>query len=134
MQRDLKIGMLLGLIVVAVTTVWLSTRPGLSTRARLRQIENTMTAPPDPVESLMAVQQVSQPSRVKKSVDLTVYEQSEKIKTERFHIVRDGQSLSSISKIYYGSAGKWSRILKANQKTIKNPNKLIPGAKLIIPE
>ena len=134
MQRDLKIGMLLGLILIAAATVWLSTRPGLSTRARLRRIENTMTVPPDPVESLMAVQQVPQPIQDQESTDLTVYEQPEKIKTEKFHIVRNGQNLSSISKMYYGSGAKWSKILKANQKTIKNPNKLIPGIKLIIPE
>ena len=132
MQRDLKIGMLVGLILTAAMAVWLSMRPALSTKARLRQIENTK-APPDPVESLMVVQQVPQPSG-QQSSDLTVYEQSEKIKTQRFHIVRKGQSLSIISKMYYGNEKKWSKILKANQKTIKNPNRLIPGAKLIIPQ
>ncbi len=62
------------------------------------------------------------------------YEQTEKIKTQKFHIVREGETLSKISNKYYGSAGKWQKILDANRDTIKDPNKLIPGTKLIIPD
>ena len=62
------------------------------------------------------------------------YEQEEKITTTRFHIVRRGENLSAISQQYYGSANKWQKILDANKDTLKDPNKIAPGMKLIIPQ
>jgi len=61
-------------------------------------------------------------------------EQEEKITTARFHIVRRGENLSTISRQYYGSANQWQKILAANKETLKDPNKIAPGMKLIIPE
>jgi len=66
--------------------------------------------------------------------DLTIYEKPEKIKTTRFHIVRKEETLSAISRQYYGTPDKWQKILQANKKVIKDPNKLQPGTKLTIPE
>ncbi len=66
--------------------------------------------------------------------DLTIYEKDEPIKTTRFHIVRRGESLSIIARQYYGSSNEWRKILAANQKTIKDANKIAPGTKLIIPD
>ena len=66
--------------------------------------------------------------------DSTQYEQTEKIKPQRFHIVREGETLSMISNLYYGSAGKWQKILDSNRKTITDANKIKPGTKLIIPD
>lgn len=66
--------------------------------------------------------------------DLTIYETSEPIKTTRFHIVRKGESLSSVAAQYYGVSSQWRKILTANQKAIKDPNKIAPGTKLIIPD
>jgi len=37
MQKDLKIGMVLGLVLAAAIAVWLSTLPCLSTKARMLQ-------------------------------------------------------------------------------------------------
>ena len=65
--------------------------------------------------------------------DSTVHEQTEKIETQRFYIVRRGDTLSKISAKYYGSAGQWRKILEANKQTLTNPDKLTPGQKLIIP-
>ena len=66
--------------------------------------------------------------------DQTIYEQPEKIKTTRFHIVRRGETLSAIARQYYGAPEAWQKILNANQKVIKDANKLTPGTKLTIPE
>lgn len=55
-------------------------------------------------------------------------------KTTRFHIVRQGETLSAIAQQYYGSSNDWRKILTANEKTIKDANKIAPGTKLIIPE
>jgi len=65
--------------------------------------------------------------------DLTVYEQPEKIKTTRFHIVRKEETLSTISQQYYGTPNNWRRILEANKDAVKDANKIQPGTKLIIP-
>lgn len=66
--------------------------------------------------------------------DYTIYERAEPIKTTRFHIVQKGENLSLIARQYYGSATTWHKILAANPKTIKDPNKIAPGTKLIIPD
>lgn len=54
--------------------------------------------------------------------------------TTRSHVVRPGETLSSIAQQYYGSPNDWRKILTANQKTIKDADRIAPGTKLIIPE
>ena len=54
--------------------------------------------------------------------------------TQRIHIVQKGDTLSSISAKYYGSARQWRKILAANRDNLPDPNRLIPGTKLIIPQ
>ena len=66
--------------------------------------------------------------------DLTVFEKDQPIKTTKFHIVRQGETLSAIAQQYYGSPNNWRKILTANGKAIKDANKIAPGTKLIIPE
>jgi len=63
-----------------------------------------------------------------------VYEQAEKIKTQKFHIVRKGETLYEISRKYYGSANNWKKIFDANRNVLEDANKLTPGIKLIIPD
>jgi len=150
--------MLLGLLLVTAVVLWLSTRPGLSVKARMlkpglkipRKAANTLNSqngspvkensikrlpvvPPSsnipPAETTVAIhieqEQIS---------ELILNEQAENIKTQTFHVVREGETLSDISYRYYGSAGKWRKILDANRGVIKDENKLKPGTKLVIPE
>jgi nucleoid-associated protein YgaU len=132
MQKDLKTGMLLGLALATVITLWFSTHPGLSIKARLQHQQNNQGSENTTTKSLSDVQRVSLPAEAPK-VDLTVYEQPEKITTQTFHIVRKGETLSSIAQKYYGNPPQWRKILSANRKTIAQPNSLTPGTKLIIP-
>ncbi len=115
--------------------VWLRTPP-----RRLR-----LPVAPLPVPSAADIGRARRPHRTSEpdedhptvasaTQDLTIYETNEPIKTTRFHIVRKGETLSSIAQQYYGAAGKWRKILTANAKTVKNPNKIAPGTKLIIPD
>jgi 5'-nucleotidase len=143
MQKDLKIGLALGLVLVTSILLWLATRPSLSPLARMSRIpdavpdqegfepanekdiaDNPPTISPQP----------ESPDSPEGVPDTAKYEQPEKIKTQKFHIVLKGQTLTQISQKYYGSAGNWKKILDANRNTIKDPNKLIPGTKLIIPD
>jgi len=117
--------MLSGLVLVAAVVVWLSTRPGLSTKARMLgsdlAVNQKMQPPAQPDEA--ELQQKSNENQ-----DITDRQQ-----TTSLHTVRKGETLSDISYEYYGSANEWQKILNANSHNLKNPNKLKPGTKLIIP-
>lgn len=49
------------------------------------------------------------------------------------YTVKDGDTLMSIAKKYYGRAGLWKRIYDANKDKIPASKKLKKGMKLIIP-
>lgn len=56
-----------------------------------------------------------------------------KSKSKKYTVVK-GDSLSKIAKKYYHDSSKWPKIYEANKKVIgKNPNKIYPGQKLVIP-
>ena len=144
MQKDLKIGLALGLVLVASILLWLVTRPSLSPLARMSHVPDVIPVhenlePKNKTD--MFEKQTPVISREPNSQDTqeevlgtAQYEQAEKIKTQKFHIVLKGQTLTQISQKYYDSTGKWKKIYDANRDKIKDPNKLIPGTKLIIPD
>ena len=51
----------------------------------------------------------------------------------KFHTVQGGESLSVISKKYYGDAMKYNDIFEANKPMLKDVNKIYPGQVLRIP-
>ena len=53
---------------------------------------------------------------------------------DRFYVVERGDSLSKISKMFYGDANHWKRIFDANRDVIRNADLIQPGWKLRIPE
>ncbi len=53
---------------------------------------------------------------------------------QRTHEVVSGDTLSSIAKKYYGSAGEYMKIFNANRDILNDPDKIRPGQKLRIPE
>jgi len=161
MPKDFKIGMALGLVLVIISTLWLATRPSLNPQARtlnspnITSLPETSSAsnnlspqdayrrtiesiPPTPVfrqeDAGAENNQLSIINNRSEQPDLTVYEQAKKIKTTKFHIVRRGETLSTISVKYYGSANKWQKILEANRSRLIDANRLTPGTKLTIPE
>ncbi len=162
MQKDLKIGLGLGLTLVIASVLWLATRPSLRPEARMQQTPDTASRQQSTEQSVgPAIIKIPAPdsvaaqsdnlnvSPVEISIDATgagdeieknnppdttIYEQDEKIKPQKFHIVREGETLSKISSLYYGSAGKWQKILDSNRNTIADANKIKPGMKLIIPD
>ena len=91
---------------------------------------------PDVASALFDGSPAPQPQerQVQSEPDTTRYEQPERITTTRFHIVQRGETLSSISQQYYGSAHRWQRIVEANKDAIADANKISPGTKLIIPD
>jgi nucleoid-associated protein YgaU len=145
MHKDVKIGMILGLVLVAAVAVWLSTRSSLSVRSRLlesrsipvQQVPQTIEDAPFEINfpdsiSIAATSEVT-PEQNEVS-DFVAYDQNTPIKTQKFHIVAKSETLGSISAKYYGSSGKWRKIYDNNRDVIKDPNSLKPGTKLIIPD
>lgn len=51
----------------------------------------------------------------------------------RTYVVRQGDTLASISRKFYKSSGRWKKIRDANKGVIDNPAKLKPGTTLTIP-
>lgn len=52
---------------------------------------------------------------------------------QREYVVKSGDSLSKIAKQVYGNAGDWQKIYQANRNTIKDPDMIHPGQKIILP-
>ncbi|SDW71678.1 LysM peptidoglycan-binding domain-containing protein [Aequorivita viscosa] len=49
------------------------------------------------------------------------------------HTVKSGESLSKISKQYYGDANKYNKIFEANRGKLKSADLIHPGDELVIP-
>jgi nucleoid-associated protein YgaU len=56
------------------------------------------------------------------------------VPTVRMYVVQSGDSLSKISKKFYGDANKWKQIFEANRDVVKNPDMIQPGWRLRIPD
>lgn len=52
---------------------------------------------------------------------------------DQTHTVVSGDTLSAISKKYYGDANKYMLIFNANKDKLKDPNKIQVGQVLVIP-
>jgi nucleoid-associated protein YgaU len=138
MQKDFKIGLAIGVILAAATVIWLSTLPNLSTRVRAIQAASHIKPSPEtpPYVSPSQPPPDSESRNTNYELPTTNYEQ-QTMNIEPFqkiHIVQKGDTLSSISAKYYGSSKKWRKIVAANRDTLPDPNRLIPGVKLIIPQ
>ncbi len=51
----------------------------------------------------------------------------------QYHEVQKGDTLSKISKQYYGDPNKYNAIFEANKPMLTHPDKIYPGQKLRIP-
>lgn len=52
----------------------------------------------------------------------------------RFHTVAKGETLSAISKQFYGDSTQFNKIYEANRPMLNHPDKIYPGQVLRIPE
>ncbi len=51
----------------------------------------------------------------------------------RTHVVAEGDTLTKISRKYYGTSGRWEDILNANRDVVKDEKSLVVGTSLKIP-
>jgi nucleoid-associated protein YgaU len=52
----------------------------------------------------------------------------------RRYTVQAGDTLSKISRQFYGDTGQYNKIFQANRDKLDDPNKIQPGQELVIPE
>src|SRR5436309_924945 len=86
------------------------------------------------------------PSYSDLTADITVNESAQPSRTQtagasasggqstRTYTVQAGDSLSKISKQFYGSPNQYMKIFEANRNQLSNPNEIQPGQQLTIPE
>jgi nucleoid-associated protein YgaU len=164
MRKDLKTGIAIGVALAAVAVVIMSVWPGASIESRLRrsrtatgdepaaktvpindyQVEPVPPVPEEPEgvepqESIEPVEQLDKAEAAMVEVEEIFTPQPEPSKARdqqqvRIHVVAGGQTLSSISMMYYGSSRQWKRIIEANPKMITDENRLVPGMRLVIPK
>ena len=51
----------------------------------------------------------------------------------QYYVVQKNDTLQKISHKFYGTTRKWNFIYKANKDVLKSPDKVYPGAELLIP-
>lgn len=86
-------------------------------------IEKSMIAKKEKEEALKRASKKSESKNSRKNM----------AKNQKVHTVLKNETLTSIAHKYYGKTGDYKKIFKANNLTIKNPNKIKEGWKLIIP-
>lgn len=52
----------------------------------------------------------------------------------RSYTVQPGDTLSKISKQFYGNPSQYMKVFEANRDQLKNPDEIQPGQRLVIPE
>ncbi|MGD0571556.1 MAG: LysM peptidoglycan-binding domain-containing protein [Sedimentisphaerales bacterium] len=145
MQKDFKIGLAIGVTLAAGAVIWLATLPNLSARARaLEAASNINPSPQIPAEvsstpssDLSSEVITKEENRVSSIENPDTNDQTQTANAQqqpRIHIVQKGDTLSSISAKYYGTVRQWRKIVAANRSNLPDPNHLVPGAKLIIPQ
>jgi len=58
---------------------------------------------------------------------------SEEFAESQFHRVASGDTLSSISKKFYGDPNRYMKIFEANRPMLQDPDRIFPGQTLRIP-
>jgi LysM repeat protein len=53
---------------------------------------------------------------------------------QRRYTVKSGDTLSKISRSFYGDANQYTKIFDANRDVLEDPNRISPGQELVIPE
>jgi len=132
MHKDFKIGLGVGLLLVVAAIVWLCTSPKLSTESRA--LQNTLSKPAPAVTVIPQPPVETKPANPEQFISSNVQPSARAEQNHRFYVVQSGDTLSGISRKFYGSQRHWPKILNANRDILHDPNRLTPGLRLIIPE
>ncbi|MHC4842880.1 MAG: LysM peptidoglycan-binding domain-containing protein [Planctomycetota bacterium] len=142
MRKDFKTGMLLGLGLAVAAVFWLSSQDRFSIQSQALQSIDSETSEQSSMNEARynapLPGSVSGSNQGRESQNDNVYEEpfnSSNIDTQqRIHVVSQGETLSSISSLYYGTSTKVNKIFEANRDKLKNPNDIMTGMLLVIPD
>jgi len=155
MKTDMKIGILAGIVIVAILLVFFVSRDSDQADRSIApvpvEVQPQPPAPAPVVEPVVTLPEpqpeatqpeVILPDRSEPVAELQpqplpepalVEPQLEPVRPPRYHTVAEGDTLSNIAETYYGHEKFWPEIQKANRQRINNPNHLQLGWKLRIP-
>ena len=121
MKNDLKIGIIIGMVLVIGIVLIISLWPGQSVDQRHRD--------------MFREEEVELPITTEQPPDLSGGSTAQLSKTSspRIHTVTTGETLSSIAMKYYGTTRHTRKILDANKSRITDKNQIRPSMRLIIP-
>ena len=127
MRKDMKTGMLLGVVLAVVAVVIISIYSA-TVESRLQDKENG------------SADESNNEPKIETGTEIPPLptERPDKIMENRsgnilIHTVAPGETLSAISTLYYGTMDRQQKILDANADIITNANRLRPGMRLRIP-
>jgi LysM repeat protein len=79
-------------------------------------------------------QQQRQPAAQQASATMTAGASVSGSQNQRHYTVRPGDTLSKISREFYGDANQYAKIFNANRNVLRDANTISPGQELVIPE
>ncbi|MCM8799453.1 MAG: OmpA family protein [Candidatus Omnitrophica bacterium] len=94
----------------------------------IAEVEEVML--PAPTSELMEAKPIEEGKYIVEKEEIV--ESSPKVSTKEY-IVKKGDTLSKIAQKEYGAAYRWKYLYELNKDRIKDPHKLKPGQKIIIP-
>lgn len=129
MRKDLKIGLLVGMILVIVIVMMVSLWPGQGVAERQQKMfqESVDNSPIEIDRNGDEESGVREKPIVKGPFPPPVESQV------RIHTVSRGETLTSIAINYYGSAEYIKTIIDANRTVLSDPDKIRTGMRLVIP-
>ncbi len=141
MNKDVKTGMLIGLVLVIVAVIAVSIWPGGRFQQRRMQADGdeppaesiNRSTPPHESDS---GQRATAVEKEMQRVAAHVIEELEQATIEtgpRIHVVAEGETLTQIAQLHYGDVSKWETIAEANKNILPNVNRIRPGMRLRIP-
>ncbi|MBE0534651.1 MAG: LysM peptidoglycan-binding domain-containing protein [Phycisphaerae bacterium] len=148
MSRDLKTGMLIGLVVVTIAAIAISMWPGAAVEDRMRKNydrtaqKTIIVTPAAPAAgehvNIASRNETPAPQRqeVARAAQQVVQERPQPPVTApapRIHTVTADENLSTIAQVHYGDASKWPLIAEANKDVLPDVHRVRPGMRLVIP-
>ncbi len=127
MRKDLKMGMITGVVVVTAATLFVSV---LSPTPEAMLIDEASMLSPqgEPAEIIRVIGPEDAADAIATESEKKTYSAGPKI-----HVVKAGETLSTIAKKYYGTTDAQQTIIDANEDSILDTDALRVGTRLVIP-
>lgn len=125
MRKDVKTGLLIGTGLCLAGAVWFCVHQQVVPQPRMEDILLQK-------KHLFISEEPKMQINLKDDQSPVLLENSPSV---RIHEVTSGETLSDISKIYYGSSTGWNKIYEANREQLsRGPDAIRSGMKLVIPQ